>query len=47
LAQRAAMMAGQDECTRQALEIDNRIHTIRAAPAAEVVCVDDDYDAGF
>ena len=47
LAQRAATTAGQDECTRQALEIDNHIHTIRAAPAAEVVCVDDEYDAGF
>ena len=46
LAQRAAS-AGHDECTRQALEIDNHIHTIRAAPAAEVVCVDDEYDAGF
>ena len=47
LAQRAAVTTGQDECTRQALEIDNHIHTIRAAPAAEVVCVDDEYDAGF
>ena len=46
LAQRAAS-AGHDECRRQALEIDNHIHTIRAAPAAEVVCVDDEYDAGF
>jgi DNA-directed RNA polymerase beta' subunit len=47
LVQRAATTAGQDECTRQALEIDNHVHTIRAAPAAEVVCVDDEYDAGF
>jgi len=46
LAQRAASIS-HDECTRQALEIDNHIHTIRAAPAAEVVCVDDEYDAGF
>jgi len=43
--QRAAAQGG-DACTLAALEIDNHIHTIRAAPAADV-CTTDDYDAGF
>jgi hypothetical protein len=43
--QRAAAQGG-DACTLAALEIDNHIHTIRAAPAADV-CTADDYDAGF